>query len=121
MATEILMEETEKINAPETGDAQQSDPRSRRPASGEANLGIRQADGTTLAVIGRLVDVSDYGFGVETEGPLQVGARVSVSSGFFAADGAAKHEVAQVVHCRLIENGTYRSGLAFDQVFARAE
>lgn len=121
MTTEILMEETEQGNTPETSDTQQADSRGRRPASGEANLGIRQADGTILPVVGRLVDVSDYGFGVETEGPLQVGARVTVSSSFFAADGAPKHKVAQVVHCRLIEKGTYRSGLAFDQVFARAE
>ena len=121
MTTEILMEETEQGNTPETSDTQQADSRGRRPASGEANLGIRQADGTILPIVGRLVDVSDYGFGVETEGPLQVGARVTVSSSFFAADGAPKHKVAQVVHCRLIEKGTYRSGLAFDQVFARAE
>jgi len=120
MTTETLMEETANMETAEP-DQRQTDSRGRRSASGEANLGIRQADGTILAVVGRLVDVSDYGFGIETEGPLQVGARVTVFSSFFAADGAVKHEVAQVVHCRLIEKGTYRSGLAFDQVYARAE
>ena len=120
MTMETLMEEAVNIETPEP-EQPQTDSRGRRAASGEAKLGIRQADGTILPVVGRLVDVSDYGIGLETEGPLQVGARVTISSSFFAADGRSKNEVAQVVHCRLIEKGTYRSGLAFDKVFKSAE
>jgi hypothetical protein len=118
--TETLMEETAKVETPEPAE-QRADSRGRRSASGEARLGIRQADGSDRLVVGQLVDVSDYGFGVQTQGPLQVGARVTVSSSFFAAEGPTKHEVAQVVHCRLIEQDTYRSGLAFDQAFESAE
>jgi len=119
MTTGTLAEETLRVETPEPDEAR-PDSRGRRAASGEAKLGIRQADGSVRLVAGQLVDVSDYGFGVETEDPLQVGARVTVSSSFFSTHGPAKQEVAQVVHCRLVD-GAYRSGLAFDQVFERAE
>ena len=120
MTTETLIEDPPPTTTAEP-DSERPDFRGRRTASGEAKLVIRQADGSVRVIIGQLVDVSDYGFGVETEGPLHVGARVTVSSAFFDNEGPTKQEVAQVVHCRLIDKGAYRSGLAFDQVFERAE
>jgi hypothetical protein len=87
----------------------------RRSASGEVKLGISLANGSVQIVTGRLVDVSDFGVGVETDTPFLVGTSLTVSSRFFGAESALRSKAAQVVHCRVTEQGTYRSGLAFDQ------
>ena len=87
----------------------------RQAASGEAKLGIRQADGSVRIVAGQLVDLSDFGFGIETEIPLAAGDRVTVASRFFQAGERLIQRAAQVMHCRLRDTGTYRSGLAFEQ------
>lgn len=118
MAIDTVKEE--ELNQAQAGGAG-ADARGRRSVSGEATLGIRQSDGSVRSIVGRLVDVSDYGFGIETQGSLQVGARVTVDSTFFDNTGPEKREVAQVVHCRLKEGDTYRSGLAFDQGYEDAE
>ena len=119
MTTETVVEE--EVNQAQS-DGDQRDARGRRNVSAEATLGMRQSDGSMQTVVGRLVDVSDFGFGIETEGPLQIGARVTVASALFDHAGPSQQEVAQVVYCRLLGDGnTYRSGLAFDQVYEEAE
>ena len=119
MTTETVMEE--EVDQAQS-DGERRDARGRKTVSGEATLGIRQSDGSARTVVGRLVDVSDYGFGIETPDPLQIGARVTVTSTLFDSSGPSKQEVAQVVHCRLLEErNTYRSGLAFDQNYEEAE
>ncbi len=90
-------------------------PKPRQATSGEAKLGIRQADGSVRIVTGQLADLSDYGFGIETEIPLAAGARVTVASRFFGDGDRLIQRTAQVMHCRLRDTGTYRSGLAFEK------
>ena len=90
-------------------------PKPRQATSGEAKLGIRQADGSVRIVTGQLADLSDYGFGIETEIPLAAGARVTVASRFFGDRDRLIQRPAQVMHCQLRDTGTYRSGLAFEK------
>lgn len=67
------------------------------------------------ALAGRLIDLSEWGLGVETAEPLGVGTDVHVSGQFFSAASAlGPKRRARVVHCRSVEEGVYRSGLAFD-------
>ena len=86
----------------------------RKSTSGEVKLGIRQEDGSVRIVTGRLVDLSDFGCGVDTDRPLPVGTGVSVASRFFEDAPQLTQRNAQVVHSRLCEGSVYRSGLAFE-------
>ena len=65
-------------------------------------------------ITGQLVDLSDFGFGVDTHCPLPIGARVSVASRFFEGAPQLTQKSAQVVHSRLCAGGGYHSGLAFE-------
>ncbi len=68
----------------------------------------------------RLIDVSDFGCGIETQEPLSVGAALKIFNGpapnFRNEDGSTD---AQVIHCRLHDEGIYRSGLAFEAAHTR--
>ena len=86
----------------------------RKSSSGEAKLGISQEDGSVRIITGRLVDLSDFGLGVDTDGPLPIGARVAVASRFFENAPELTQRKARVVDSRLCEGGVYRSGLAFE-------
>ena len=68
----------------------------------------------------RLIDISDFGCGIETQEPLGVGAALKMfnvrAPNFRNEDGSTD---AQVIHCRLHDEGIYRSGLAFEAAHAR--
>jgi hypothetical protein len=61
-----------------------------------------------------LADLSEWGLGVETALPLQVGSRIVATGAFFSANSAlgSKRDV-RVVHCRSHDR-VYRCGLAFE-------
>jgi len=62
----------------------------------------------------RLADLSEWGLGVETESPLQVGSRIVATGAFFSHNsdlGSSRY--VRVVHCRSHDR-VYRCGLAFE-------
>jgi DnaJ-domain-containing protein 1 len=85
----------------------------------EVHIGLVRSNGGVQAIKGRLVDASEWGVGVETPLPLEVGLEVTVSSSVFPGqqDGARRRK-ARVVHCRVSEPGSYRTGCAFEEYFA---
>ncbi len=67
------------------------------------------------AVKARLVDASDWGVGIETVAPLEVGAEVVFLGDNNRVLGLGGKKQARVVHCRLRDEGAYRTGCAFDE------
>lgn len=89
--------------------------RERKRCSGEARIEIRDTNGQLKILTGKLVDISDFGVGIETDSPLRVGQLVIISSQFFATEAnAERRRQAHVIHCRLQGEKRYRSGFAFD-------
>ena len=82
---------------------------------------LASGGGKTGRASARLIDISDFGCGIETEEPLTVGADLKAfnlpAPNFRNADGTTE---TQVIHCRLHDEGVYRSGLAFEAAHARA-
>ena len=89
--------------------------RARKVCSGEAQLELRDDQGNPRVVTAALLDVSDFGVGLETAVPLAVGSPVTVASRFF--DQTAPKDTRRpghIVHCQLRPDGAYRSGVCFD-------
>ncbi len=76
--------------------------------------------GTTSRLSARLIDVSDFGCGIETAEPLTIGTELKgldlPIQNSRNTDGITN---VQVIHCRLHDEGVYRSGLAFEAPHAR--
>lgn len=90
-------------------------PRNEAPVSDEFYVMITLADGSAKIDEAELTDVSEWGVGFETAVPMVVGSKLSIWG--TAVPGAAIQErrrVAQVMHCRLMSDGVYRAGCAFE-------
>jgi hypothetical protein len=84
--------------------------------AGAAEIEINTAAGEKQAISGRIVDLTEYGVGIETTSPLSVGALVTIASHFFAAGASAPaRRQARVIHCRLGDDGLYRTGFGFEE------
>jgi len=69
--------------------------------------------GFDRAVVGRVIDSSESGLGVETYLDLPVGANVTLRAAMNDGDiGLSLDCQAQVCHCRKLGNGLFRAGLA---------
>ncbi len=66
-------------------------------------------------MLAKLADLSEWGLGVETALPLDVGSRIVATGAFFSSSSAlGSRRVVRVVHCRR-EERIYRCGLAFEE------
>ena len=96
-------------------------PRKPTPVGEAVEFDFSSGAGKTRRLSARLLDMSDFGCGIETEEPLTVGADLKAfnlaAPNFRNADGVTE---AQVIHCRLHDEGVYRSGLAFEAAHVRA-
>ncbi len=116
----MVVDEVEEKQA-ETDPAQPKTRRRRRTRKqdqqvGAAEIEISPATGEKQVFSGRIVDLTEYGVGIETESPLNVGALVTIASQFFAADASAPvRRPARVIHCRLGDDGFYRTGFGFEE------
>jgi len=73
--------------------------------------------GFDRAVVGRVIDSSESGLGVETYLDLPVGANVTLRAAMNDGDiGLSLDCQAQVCHCRKLGNGLFRAGLALGKV-----
>ncbi len=86
----------------------------KRPAG--LQLETASANGKATAIPATLIDFSEYGCGLQTATPLNVGELVTVKNLASAnrKNGAAARK-AQVAYCQLHDEGVYRSGLAFEE------
>ena len=95
-------------------------PRKPTPVGEAIEFDFSSGGGKTRRLSARLIDISDFGCGIETKEPLTVGADLKTfhvpAPNFSNTDGTID---AQVVHCRLHDEGIYRSGLAFEAAHAR--
>jgi hypothetical protein len=66
------------------------------------------------AVKDRLVDTSDWGVGIETSVPLEVGVEVAILGPAAMLSSLHGRKQARVVHCRLRDEDAYRTGCAFE-------
>jgi hypothetical protein len=84
-------------------------------AGGAAEVEITAANGEKQVFSGHIVDLTEYGVGIETTAPLSVGALVTIESQFFAAETSdPTRRQARVIHCRLGDDGLYRTGFGFE-------
>ena len=88
--------------------------RQKEGAPGEIHIGVIRPNGGTQAVKARLVDASDWGIGIETSSPLEVGAAVAILGPQAMLRGLNGKKQARIVHCRLQDEGAYRTGCAFE-------
>jgi hypothetical protein len=89
--------------------------RNEAKASAEGiHIAVILPNGGMQAVKARLVDASDWGVGIETSAPLEVGAKVAFLGPLAGQAGLNGKKSARVVHCRLRDEGAYRTGCAFD-------
>jgi DnaJ domain len=90
--------------------------RSRRKQGtpGEIHIGVIRPNGGLQAMKGRLVDSSDWGVGIETTLPLEVGVEVAILGPASMLRGLNGNKHARVIHSRLQDEGAYRSGCAFE-------
>lgn len=88
----------------------------RRALFAGVKLELPSQNGSATVSPAKLVDVSDYGCGLETGFALSVGGLCAVKNlpptVVENGQGVVK---ARVVHCRLHDEGVYRSGLAFEE------
>lgn len=90
--------------------------RNSEARSGDAEIVLTLPEGGTQLLAGRIVDLTEFGVGIETPVPLNVGALVTISSQFFATGNSAHvRRQARVIHCRLQSGGLYRNGFGFDE------
>ncbi len=91
-------------------------PRSGEPASEDLHVGVELGDGTQRMREARLVDVSDWGIGFETPTPMVVGADLWVwGAAVPNAHSPEKRRRVNVMHCRMVGEGAYRAGCAFEE------
>jgi hypothetical protein len=88
--------------------------RRKGSAAGEIHIGVIRPNGGMQAVKARLVDASDWGVGIETSSPLEVGAEVAILGPAGVLRSLEGKKQARVVHCRLRDEGAYRTGCAFE-------
>ncbi len=88
--------------------------RARKSCSGEAVIELHSPGEGPREIDARLVDVSDFGAGFETNEPLEVGSRVTITSLFFDSRAEIDRRDARIVHCTLRARDVYRSGASFD-------
>ncbi len=89
-------------------------PRNEEPASEELRVEVALSDGSQRMREARLVDISDWGVGFETPTPMVVGANLWVwGAAIPNAHTTENKRRAQVMHCRLVSEGAYRAGCAF--------
>ena len=90
--------------------------RNGQAGSGDAEIALTLPEGGTQLLTGRIVDLTEFGVGIETPAPLTVGALVTISSQFFATGNSAHvRRQARVIHCRLQPGGLYRNGFGFEE------
>jgi hypothetical protein len=90
--------------------------RNSEARSGDAEIELMLPEGGTQLLAGRIVDLTEFGVGIETPVPLNVGAQVTISSQFFATGNSAHvRRQARVIHCRLQPGGLYRNGFGFEE------
>ena len=97
-------------------DERRRKPRNSTPVSADVTIGIERGNGDMQTRRVRLVDVSEWGLGFNTDRPMVVGAKLSIWGAALpnAPDEARRAQV-QVVHCRLMtEEGLYRAGCAYE-------
>ncbi len=88
----------------------------RIPGIGDIKITPAGSSGQTQPIRGKLVDSSDWGVGIDTETPLQVGTEVNLAGPFFAArSGASQQRRGRILHTRLREGGLYRSGIVLEE------
>jgi hypothetical protein len=75
---------------------------------------VIRSNGGMQAVKARLVDASDWGVGIETSLPLEVGVGVAILGPTAMLRSLNGNKQARVVHCRLQDEGVYRTGCAFE-------
>lgn len=90
-------------------------PRATKSTQEGIHIGVILPNGGMQAVKARLVDASDWGVGIETVAPLEVGAEVVFLGDNNRVLGLGAKKQARVVHCRLRDEGAYRTGCAFDE------
>lgn len=88
--------------------------RQKEGAPGEIHIGVIRPNGGMQAVKARLVDASDWGVGIETSAPLEVGVEVAILGPAAMLRGLNGKKQARVIHCRLRDEGAYRTGCAFE-------
>lgn len=98
--------------------------KSRAPHSETPKLYIAapRKDGSLQRRTVQLVDVSDWGIGIESRMPMVVGSMLFVWGEALpaAADLKTKRK-ATVIHCRVAGEGLYRTGCAFENAPPRAD
>ncbi len=90
--------------------------RSRRKVSAESevSISIERAGASPIERTGLLVDVSDWGVGLQSSTPLVVGAEMRVwGPGLNGASDLDSARSVQVVYCRIVGDKAYRAGCAF--------
>ncbi len=95
-------------------------PRKPTPVGESIEFEFSSGAGKTHRLSARLIDISDFGCGIETNEPLTVGADLKAFN--VPAPNFRNHDdgaVVQVIHCRLHDEGIYRSGLAYEAAHAR--
>ena len=79
-------------------------------------LETASANGKVAATQATLIDFSEYGCGLQTPLPLNVGEMVTVKNlGFPNGENGVSARKARVAYCRLHDQGVYRSGLVFEE------
>ena len=86
----------------------------KQGAAGEIHIGVIRPNGGLQAVKARLVDSSEWGVGIETTLPLEVGVEVAILGPASMLRGLNGNKYARVVHCRLRDEGAYRNGCEFE-------
>jgi hypothetical protein len=89
--------------------------RRKEATPGAVHVGVILPNGGMQAVKARLVDASDWGVGIETAAPLEVGAEVIFLGPISGLPSLNGKKQARVVHCRLRDEGAYRTGCAFNE------
>jgi curved DNA-binding protein CbpA len=89
-------------------------PRRKESTSGEIQITVTRPNGGLQALTAQLVDTREWGVGIETSVPLEVGSEISILGSAAGLSVLSGKKEARVVHCRLREEGAYRTGCEFD-------
>jgi DnaJ domain len=107
--------EKQKTSAP-TQARRRRKSRSSEACAGDAEIELELPEGGTQVLTGRIVDLTEFGVGIDTPTALNVGAPVTIASQFFAAGTSPRvKRRARVIHCRLQPDGLYRNGFGFEE------
>ena len=104
-----------KLSSTAAGEERRRSSRERAAKSPEVILEVQNPRGQTQVVCGKLVDISEHGVGIETVSVLPIGERVTITGTLLGESGSDDSPVpAQVIHCELQADHSYRSGLSFE-------